>query len=175
MTTSTPPIDARPTESEEELMIAVRDALARYTPVRVWDESVVVKAQGSTIVLSGSVRSRSAKEMAAEIVRKVKGVSAVEDHLVVDADVELAIAQALAVDPRTQAVFPGVLVGVVFGVVYLKGHVASTEVKKAATEIALKVPGVRSVSNELTTPPEPVAAPKKPSVKPPAAEPVAAG
>lgn len=174
MTTSTPPIDAGPTESEEKLMIAVRDALAQYTPVRVWDDCVQITARGTVIELSGSVRSRTAKEMATRNARQVKGVSAVEDHLVVDADVELAIAQALAVDPRTQAVFPGVLVGVVFGVVYLKGHVASTEVKKAATEIALKVPGVRSVSNELTTPPEPVAAPKKPSVKLPAAEPVAA-
>ena len=165
MSSSTPPIHDGPTDSEEELTIAVWDALAQYTPVRVWNDAVQVTARGSTIVLSGGVRSRTKKEKTEEIARQVKGVSAVENHLVVDADVELAVAQALAADPRTKAVFPGVLVGVVFGVVYLKGQVASADVKKAASEVALKVPGVRSVSNELTTLPEPVAAPKQPAAK----------
>lgn len=166
MSTSTPPIHDGPTKSEEELKIAVWDALAQYTPVRIWDDRVQVTPHGSTIMLSGGVRSRTTNEKAEEIVRQVKGVSAVENHLVVDADVEIAIAQALAADPRTKAVFPGVLVGVVFGVVYLKGQVVSAEVKKAVSEIALKVPGVRLVSNELTALPEPAPAAKPPASKP---------
>jgi osmotically-inducible protein OsmY len=174
MSSSTPSIHDGPTESEQELTIAVWDALAQYTPVRVWNDAVRVNAQAGTIALSGSVRSRTMKEKAEEIARQVKGVSAVENHLVVDADVELAVAQALGADPRTKAAFPGVLVGVVFGVVYLKGQVATAEVKKAASEVALKVAGVRSVSNELTAPPEPVAAAKPAAPKPQPAGQVAA-
>lgn len=143
------------------LATAVQDALNQYTPIRVWENNIQVSAQGGTVVLSGSVRSVTMKEIADERARGVKGVSAVQNQLVVDAEIETAVAQALAADARTRAGFPGILVGVVFGVVYLKGNVASAEMKNAATEIASRVAGVRRVSNELLTPaPLPAAAAK---------------
>lgn len=151
MTMGVPPMISEHTEQEEVLINAVRDALSKYDPIRIWGDDVHIGAHGSAITLSGYVRSQSSKEMAGKLASQVGGVSAVENNLVVDGEVEVAIAQALGADPRTQSVFPGVLVGVVFGVVYLKGIVTSPEIKTAAGEIAAKVPGVRTVSNELTT------------------------
>jgi osmotically-inducible protein OsmY len=164
MTMSDPPIyDGRNT-ADEDLVMAVRDALNQYTPIHIWGDGVQIDSHAGTVVLSGVTRSRSAKETAGRMARAVKGVSAVDNRLVVDPDVELAIAQALAADPRTRAAFPGILVGVVFGVNFLKGAVLTAEMKAAAEEIARQIPGVKSVSNELAITQDAKAAPGKPAV-----------
>lgn len=161
MTMAVPPIRDQHSTSEDTLIIAVRDALSAYNPVRMWGDCVQLDAHGSTILLSGNIRNHSAKEIAEQITRQVPRVTAVENNLVVDLDTELAVAQALGSDPRTQSSFPGILVGVVFGYVYLKGTVQKAETKTAAGEIASKIAGVRIVSNELN-----VAAPAQPVQKP---------
>ncbi len=162
MTMSDPPIYDGHNTADEDLVTAVRDALDQYTPIHIWGDGVQIDAHSGTVVLSGVTRSRSAKETAGRIAQAVKGVSAVDNRLVVDADVELAIAQALAADPRTRGAFPGILVGVVFGITFLKGAVPTAEMKAAAEEIARQIPGVKSVSNELATTQDVKAAPGKP-------------
>ncbi len=146
------PNNSDSTPHDANLELTVRDALDRYTTLRIWKYSIQVKANAGTIVISGAVRSQADKEIAEKAAQSVKGVSAVQNQLVVDGDLELAIAQALSADPRTSAGFPGILVGVVFGVAYLKGTAPSEEIKKAAGEIAGKIAGVVHVSNELIVP-----------------------
>ncbi len=143
------------TMKEQELALAVRDALTRYTPLHIWDDQVQVTVRGDTVTLSGLVRTGTAKEIAGNLAREVQGVAQVDNQLVVDAETEIAVAQALAADTRLAQSFPGILVGVVFGVVYLKGTVPTLQDKTRANQIALAVPGVRRVSNELNTLPEP--------------------
>ncbi len=140
------------TQRDARMEAAVRDALDRYAPLRMWRHSFQVQASDGKVVLSGSVRSQPEKEMAETLARQVRGVASVENQLMVDSDLELAVAQALGTDARTLAGFPGILVGVVFGVVYLKGTVPSEELKKAAGEIASRVAGVQRISNELRVP-----------------------
>lgn len=143
------------TDADETLEAQVREAFWKYDPLRMFDDALGITARDGTVLLSGPVRSRSARENAGQLAAKVKGVSGLTNNLVVDSDVEVLVAQALGADPRTQSLFPGVLVGAVFGVVYLKGQAPSAEVKNAATEIARQVPGVAAVSNDLVAPPEP--------------------
>lgn len=142
---------------------AVHDALDRYAPLRVWKHGIEVSASQGAVRLTGHARAQSAKDMAEELVRGVKGVSSVTDEIVCDEDLELAVAQALGADPRTRAGFPGILVGVVFGTVYLKGAVGSDELKRAASEVAGRVAGVRDVSNELAAPAPAAAAKSAPA------------
>ncbi len=161
MAMSDPAISDGHNTADEKLIVAVHDALDQYPPIRSWGDGVEIDARNGTVTLSGVARSRSAKETAGRIAQSVKGASTVDNRLVVDPDVELAIAQALAADPHTRAAFPGILVGVVFGVAYLKGTVPTTEMKAAAEEIARKIPGVRTVSNELAITQDVHAAPAK--------------
>jgi osmotically-inducible protein OsmY len=137
------------TKHDAVLEQAVRDAMGGYAPLQMWRHSINIQASDGRVVLTGNVRSQANKEIAEQFARSVKGVTAVENHVVVDSDLELAITQALAADARTCGAFPGILVGVVFGVAFLKGTVASPEVKQAAGEIASRIAGVRRVSNEL--------------------------
>ena len=137
------------TKRDPNLEQAVRDAQSRYTPLKMWQHSIDIQASDGSVILIGSVRSQAEKEIAEKLARAVKGVTSVENQLVVDGDLEVAVAQALGADARTSSAFPGILVGVVFGTAFLKGTVASEEVKKAAGEIASQVAGVQRVSNEL--------------------------
>ena len=146
------PTNSDSTPHDASLELTVRDAFDRYTTLRIWKHSIQVKANAGTVVISGAVRSQADKEIAEKAAQSVKGVSAVQNQLVVDGDLELAIAQALSADSRTSAGFPGILVGVVFGVAYLKGTAPSEELKKAAGEVTGKVAGVARVSNELIVP-----------------------
>ncbi len=146
------PNTANSTQHDATLEQSVRNALDRYTPLRVWQHSIQIQANNGAVVLSGCARSQAEKEVAGNLARAVKGVTAVENRLIADGDLEIAIAQALAADARTRDAFPGVLVGVVFGTVYLKGTAVSDDVKKAASEITSKIAGILRVSNELTVP-----------------------
>ena len=140
------------TQRDENLEQAMRGALARYAPLQMWRHSIDVQASEGIVILTGNARSQAEKEIAEQLVRSVKGVTSVENKLTVDGDLEVAVAQALGADARTSSAFPGILVGVVFGTTFLKGTVASEDVKKAAGEIASQVAGVQRISNELIVP-----------------------
>jgi osmotically-inducible protein OsmY len=138
--------------ADAELEQAVRDAILRYGTLRIWGHAFQVEASEGVVTLVGHVRTIVSKETAERIVSRVPGVKAVKNQLVVDTDLEVAVAQALANDPRTVNGFPGILVGSAFGEISLKGAVASQEIKNAASQVAAKVPGVREVTNELSVP-----------------------
>lgn len=153
---------------DEQLERGAEDALINYPGVRVWTEALDFSAQNGIIEIAGHVRTHAEKEVAEEVILKVKGVKDVVSHLFVDTDLEIAVAQALGNDPRTRGSFPGLLIGSGFGEIFLKGKVASQDIKKAAAEIAAKVPGVREVTNALEAP-----EPPKPAAPPAAAKPTA--
>ena len=133
---------SKPNYEDDRLESAVREALDRDTALRMWKNSIEVRASAGTVVLAGNLRSQTEKETAETLARGVKGVVGVDNQLVIDADLEREIALALSADARTRAGFPGILVGVVLGVGFLKGTVASEDIRKAAGEIAGKVVGV---------------------------------
>jgi osmotically-inducible protein OsmY len=135
-----------------DLADAVRTALNQHAPIRMWAKLVNVSAEGDVVALSGTVRTRAAKETAESVAQNVAGVSRVKNALVVDTDVETEIARALANDPRTRDSAPDMLVGVVFGTAFLNGRVPSLAVKKAAGDVAARIPGIQSVTNALIAP-----------------------
>ncbi len=148
---------------DAELEERVREEVLGYATLRIWGHAFQVQARGGTVRLVGHVRTQVSKETAERVARQVPGVQNVKNELWVDTDLEIAVAQALANDPRTVKGFPGILVGSAFGEIFLKGAVASPEIKSAASEIAAKVPGVREVTNELTVPEAARAAPQPPA------------
>lgn len=157
------------TLQDEALTLAAVDALRNYTGVRVWTDALRLKATNGIIEISGHVRTHAEKEVTEDVVLKTKGVKDVVSQLYIDTDLEIRVAKALGDDARTRGSFPGILVGSAFGEIYLKGSVASQEIKKAAGEIAGKVQGVREVNNQLEAPepPKPApAAPAKPAARP---------
>lgn len=149
---------------DNALETEAREALVSNPGIRVWTDALDFKARRGIIEISGHVRTHAEKQVAEDAIIQVNDVKDVINSLYVDTDLEIAVAQALGNDARTRGSFPGILVGSGFGEIYLKGNVASQEIKKAAGEIAAKVEGVRSVVNALEAP-EP-AKPAAPAAKP---------
>lgn len=140
---------------DQALELAAIDALQNYEGVRVWTDALALRANNGLLEISGHVRTHAEKEVTENVVLQTKGVHDVLSHLYVDTDLEIAVGKALGNDARTRGSFPGLLVGSAFGEIYLKGNVASQDIKKAAAEIAAKVEGVRSVVNALEAPEPP--------------------
>lgn len=144
---------------DEALELAAIESLQNYSGVRVWTDALDLKAENGVVDVGGHVRTRAEREVTENVILKTKGVKDVVSHLYVDTDLEIAVGKALGNDSRTRGSFPGILVGSAFGEIYLKGSVTSQDIKKAAAEIAEKVEGVRSVSNQLEAPEPPKPAP----------------
>ena len=159
MPTNTVPVNG--SDADRELEARTRDGLARYATLRIWGHALQIQARGGLVILNGHVRTRTGRETAESIIRQVPGVSDVKNELYVDTDLEMEVARALGQNPRTADAFPGILVGSGFGEIFLKGHVVSAEVARAAAEIAGQVPGVLRVVNDLAAPvpPEPLTPP----------------
>lgn len=170
----TPDITEARSARDEELELLAADMLRNYQGVRVWTDALVLRARNGILQVEGHVRTLAEKEVTENLLLKVKGVQDVVSQLVVDTDLEIAVARALGDDPRTRGSFPGLLVGSGFGEIFLKGKVASQEIKRAAEEISAKVPGVRSVTNALEAPEPPKPAAPPAAAKPGAARPAAA-
>jgi osmotically-inducible protein OsmY len=86
--------------------------------------------------------------MAADVERaaaEVPGVTQVTNLLVDDGTLSRQIAEALATDPRTQAIPPGYEVNPIFGHVFLVGRFTPDEAR-AVMAVAQSLPGVRSVN-----------------------------
>jgi hypothetical protein len=164
-----------PTSQDQDLALSAENALMNYPGVRVWTDALDIRAANGVIEVGGHVRTHAELEVTENVILKTKGVKDVISHVYVDTDLEIQVGKALGNDPRTRGSFPGILVGSAFGDIYLKGSVTSQDIKKAAAEIAAKVDGVRSVSNQLEAPEPPKPAAPAAAAKPAAgAKPAAA-
>jgi len=139
--------------------ITSKTKIALFADERVKGSQVSVDTmKGGVVHLRGKVDSAEAKAAASEIAKNIEGVKSVKNDLQVvapakrdmveakDDDIKKAVetrlskdAQLKSVDVRTDA-----------GVVTLTGEVSSLTTAAKASEMARKVPGVKSVKNELT-------------------------
>lgn len=106
-----------------------------------------VSARRGTISLNGFVPDPAQQARAEEAARQIPGVLRVENQLVVDEDLKLAAAAAIAEIPdrTTERIF----VGAESGFITITGEVASVESSWAAEERAGRVPQIRGVLNRI--------------------------
>jgi osmotically-inducible protein OsmY len=147
----TPVLDEGLGSADSELLYRVSASIDRYEPIRASGSRIQVASRQGSVVLTGRVRSLPLKIMAERL-----GASATEgrplvSELIADPDVGLAVATALALDPRTS--LAPVYVECSLGVVRLCGPVPTASMVEAATEVARSVPGVVDVRNELAAAP----------------------
>jgi hypothetical protein len=114
---------------------------------RVAIENIHVSAQSGFITLDGYVPDSRQKTRAEKAALKIPGVLRVENGLVVDEDLALAAAGALAQIPDSPA--ERIFVGAQNGFITLTGEVASAASRVAAEERAGSVPEIRGVLNRI--------------------------
>ncbi len=127
--------------------IAQHRRLARY--------EIVAFADGGTVTLEGSVRSRAERRAVVALARKVEGVVSVKDRLRVSRNAPIrhitALADAVraALDDSPALEDQNVHAQLVDRVVYLTGSVTDPQARKIAGRIASRVRGVALVRNQI--------------------------
>jgi osmotically-inducible protein OsmY len=135
--------------AEKKTYSRVRRVLWDYEPLRASHAEIFIDVEGSGVRLRGRVRTMPQKLIAAGLVERMTEVGAVTNELIADPEVVRAVADALARDERTA---PYVLrIDARHGVVFLRGDVPNETIQQAAIDIALSVPLVSNVRNQLVT------------------------
>lgn len=130
----------------------IEQALMAYEPVRSSQVPLHLDVDSSGFVrLGGWVRSRVIKDSIEDIVRHVPGVAGWELTLVVDPELEMKVARALATSPKTASIQPGrVILRANQGTIRLVGIVPTAALAESVADVAEQVDGVRRVKNELS-------------------------
>jgi osmotically-inducible protein OsmY len=108
-------------------------------------KDIRVGARRGFITLNGYVPNAAQKTRAEQAARQIPGVLEVENRLVVDEDLTLAAAEAVAQIPDSSA--GRIFVGAQNGYIVLTGEVPSDESRVASEERAGSVPEIRGVLN----------------------------
>ena len=120
---------------------------ALYTSEDVSDvdlKSINIRVEDGVVTLGGNVRIVSAVKEAERLARSVDGVAAVDNRVVTDWDIELAVASHISREaPR---ISDGVAVHTQLGTVTLEGHLPSVGDRNAFKGIS-SIPGVRRVED----------------------------
>lgn len=145
------PVDGRRREADRALERTVRRQLKLNAMIDPQD--VQVSVRNGRVTLTGIVDSAIEKNQA-YVSAWAPGATSVRNDIDVQADepptdreLEKALAQAYALDPRVTHRRP--LVTVEDGVLTLSGTVADREARRAAEEVARQIEGVSEVRNRL--------------------------
>jgi osmotically-inducible protein OsmY/uncharacterized protein YrrD len=135
---------------DRELQWAVEDAL--------WNDRILVDhalsmypvyvtVRDGVVTLRGHLRTLGHKKRAEKVAAAVHGVLRVNNLITADDEIEQAVKEALARDPRTRDL--KIRVYSWLGHVHMDGEVPTREDRETAQEIAEAVPGVEKVVNLL--------------------------
>jgi osmotically-inducible protein OsmY/sporulation protein YlmC with PRC-barrel domain len=135
------------------------DALTADVKNALWADDILrgidyyeidATVQDGIVRLRGHVATEMNKSRAEEAARSVAGELGIENHLVVDEDLVVRVAQALGRDERIR--MEQVCVGARHGVITLNGRVATASLRVVAEGVAASVPQVRAVVNAIQAP-----------------------
>jgi len=149
-------------KSDAQLLKDVTDEL-RWTPT-VDDKNIAIKVADGIVTLTGYVRSLDESAAAEKAVKRVAGVRALANDLLVSIpmgsmipDPELARNAADAIEQQLPDAAPHIRIIVHDGHVKLEGTVEWQYQKERAEECVRKLRGVRMVSNLITLEGKPMA------------------
>jgi osmotically-inducible protein OsmY len=129
---------------DDDILADLWEGIWQVDLIRTNDmHSLSITVHDGVVVLEGHMAGAFNRRRVENIARSVPDVVAVHNHVVVDAELDLQVAQALARDPRTSAcILP---VGSHHGWVRVGGTVSCPDVQAAAESVAAGVPAVRGV------------------------------
>jgi len=131
----------------------VEELLFSYPPLRESHCPVSVSVRDGLVELNGIVRTSIMRDMAEVLAWSVPGVKEVVNNLLVDVEIEKAVAQRLAADERTRPWCTSLRVRVIRGKALLFGDVPE-EAREAVLQVVKEIPGVLGV--EFATQPMPL-------------------
>jgi osmotically-inducible protein OsmY len=131
--------------TDDGILADIWDALWKVDTFRSLDlGSLSIEVKGGEVYVYGYLAQENNLPVIENIVRSVAGVVAVHSHLILDRDLIIRVAQALAGDERTR---PYILpVDAFHGWIHIGGEVPTCELQQAAEKVTAGVSGVRGVT-----------------------------
>jgi osmotically-inducible protein OsmY len=131
--------------TDDGILADIWDALWKVDTFRSLDlGSLSIDVKDGEVYLDGHLAQENNRPLIESIVLSVVGVVAVHSHLVLDRDLIIRVAQALASDERTR---PYILpVDAFHGWIHVGGEVPTCELQQVAEKVAAGVSGVRGVT-----------------------------
>jgi osmotically-inducible protein OsmY len=130
--------------TNEGILADIWDGLWKDDAIRSTDiGSISIHVKDGEVYLHGHLAQENNRLLIESIARSVAGVVSVHNYLIVDGDLIIQVAQALARDERTR---PFILpVGASHGWISLGGEMPTRELQHVAESVAGEVPDVRGV------------------------------
>jgi osmotically-inducible protein OsmY len=130
--------------TNEGILADTWDELWKEDAIRSTDiGSISIHVKDGEVCLNGHLAQENNRQLIESIAQSVAGVVSVHNHLVVDHDLILQVAQALSRDERTR---PFILpIGASHGWISLGGEVPNCELQRVAESVAGEVSDVRGV------------------------------
>ncbi len=135
----------------ENIHLQVAERMGKIEPLRTVGNFLQTKLNDNGVIeVSGPTQSRLIKEMVLQTLRDTPGIKDVEDHIITDPDLELAIAWGLVQDDRTRDLPPGnIFLRSHLGVVTLFGKLPSGFLTQDIIDVVSGVGGVREIQDKL--------------------------
>lgn len=139
----------------QDLASAVEGALWRFDPIRQTNSRIAVTVEEGTAYLDGNIRGAMMKAVATRLAASVPGIRSVVNRLISDAEIERAVAMALAFDPELAITTDKVSIASRDGRVELGGRVfalaqADADASRERMEmLARGLAGVKDVYNAV--------------------------
>lgn len=129
---------------DNNILFEIHNLLRKQNSLRTIDnDSFSVSVENGVVYLTGHLIRASNRKLIEDVVRFVPGVVAVNNNLILDSDLTIQVARALAGDKHTcPLIFP---VTCFQGWIYLGGEVPTEELQLAAEKVAGQVSSVRGV------------------------------
>lgn len=123
------------------------DLLWEEQGLRGTTADIEIQAEDGVLRLNGRVRTNTLRELARRLASAAADGWQINDNLMSDEEIALAIAARIGMDPRTTDA--NIRFEVFLGVAYLKGTVRNQAQQDAAVAIAGQTPGVVRVEDHL--------------------------
>ena len=136
--------------TDEDILQQVKDAVWELEQVRSTHPPLDIEVEDGVVTLCGTMRSRTIAMRLAGRLARVPGVKQVVNKLHDDASIKVAVAAELARQEATRSWTPRIWINSLHGDVRLEGWVEDENVRLAAGKIAAEVPGVRTLTNDLS-------------------------
>ena len=132
------------THEDSSIQAEIWDKLWKRWEIRALDiSSFSVSVKNGRVLLRGHLTMDNNRRLIESICETIPGVVGVDNCLVIDHDLTMQVAQALAQDGRTRSLI--LPVGSYHGWVGIGGHVPNRSLQLAAQEVAAGVSSVRGV------------------------------
>lgn len=129
--------------SDSAIEQEIYDRLAKENSAAFSADNMAVEVEYGRVSLSGYAEIEWQRQWAVMIAAQVKGVTGVQNELVLDDEVRSEVLQALAEDERTTLYLISVTCKA--GWVYLDGIMPTLEAAQAVEEVTARLPSVRGI------------------------------